>query len=317
MKRLYKRAPQPLAVPEAANATWSADFMSDALWDSPPCRTFNWIDDFNREAPAIEIDLKLPATRVVRVLKRVAACRGYPSRLRWTLGLNLWRQRWQTGPERVALNWSSYYSAVRCRTTSSGNSTGATAEMGCRRYSGIGLIPVMGRRVIPYFLVKWSVDKESISIFTAQFTNNPLPPKGRQLCCTAESTRVLSGRSWRQPPGCYVSANSVGRQERRTAGSRRTQRSTRLHAGKPHLTAVTRDLSRISPSVEPGPRVSRRLTRSRLFPLVGEDLRDQRWVFHAGDNQDGHAALLTGSDLVVENTLGPPCTCHRAPTLGM
>jgi putative transposase len=81
-KRLPKRDPQPLAVPETVNATWSADFMSDALWDGRRFRTFNLVDDFNREALAIEIDLNLPASRVVRVLERAAAWRGYPGRLR-------------------------------------------------------------------------------------------------------------------------------------------------------------------------------------------------------------------------------------------
>jgi putative transposase len=81
-KRLPKREPQPLAVPEAVNATWSADFMSDALWDGRRFRTFNLVDDFNREALVIEIELNLAATRVVRVLERVAAWRGYPGRLR-------------------------------------------------------------------------------------------------------------------------------------------------------------------------------------------------------------------------------------------
>lgn len=81
-KRLPNRHPQPLAVGEAANTGWSADFMSDALWDGRRFRTFNVIDDFTRECLSIEIDLNLPATRVIRVLDRIAAWRGYPSKLR-------------------------------------------------------------------------------------------------------------------------------------------------------------------------------------------------------------------------------------------
>ena len=45
-------------------------------------RTFNVVDDFNREALAIEIDLTLPAPRVIRVLERVSLFRGYPEKLR-------------------------------------------------------------------------------------------------------------------------------------------------------------------------------------------------------------------------------------------
>lgn len=56
--------------------------MSDALWYGRRFRTFNVVEDFNREALAIEVDLNLPAERVVRVLERVATWRGYPQKLR-------------------------------------------------------------------------------------------------------------------------------------------------------------------------------------------------------------------------------------------
>lgn len=91
-KRLPHRHPQPLYAGEAVNAGWSVDFMSDALWDGRRFRTFNVIDDFTREGLAIEIDLNLPATRVIRVLDRIAAWRGYPGKLRL-----------DNGPEFIAL----------------------------------------------------------------------------------------------------------------------------------------------------------------------------------------------------------------------
>ncbi len=40
------------------------------------------VDDFNREALAIEIDLNIPAQRIVRVLDRIVANRGYPLKMR-------------------------------------------------------------------------------------------------------------------------------------------------------------------------------------------------------------------------------------------
>ena len=40
----------------------------------------NVVDDFNREALAIEIDLSLAAPRVIRVLERVALLRGSPEK---------------------------------------------------------------------------------------------------------------------------------------------------------------------------------------------------------------------------------------------
>ncbi|MDX6576443.1 MAG: putative transposase [Blastocatellia bacterium] len=66
--------------------------MSDALWDGPRFRTFNVVDDFNREALAIAIDFNLPAQRVVRELDQIAAVRGYPLKLRL-----------DNGPEFIAL----------------------------------------------------------------------------------------------------------------------------------------------------------------------------------------------------------------------
>ena len=80
-KRLTSRTPAPLAVPEGMNRSWSMDFMSDALMSGRRFRTFNVVDDFNREILAIEVDLNLHAARVIRVLERIAAWRGYPAKL--------------------------------------------------------------------------------------------------------------------------------------------------------------------------------------------------------------------------------------------
>jgi len=81
-KRLPTRTPAPLQVSTAMNECWSADFTSDALWGGRRFRTFNVVDDFNRELLAIEIDFNLPAARVVRTLEWIAALRGYPLKLR-------------------------------------------------------------------------------------------------------------------------------------------------------------------------------------------------------------------------------------------
>jgi putative transposase len=81
-RRLPARVKAPLAVPLKANETWSADFMSDALWSGRRFRTFNVLDDFNREALGIEIDTSLPALRVVRALDQLVEIRGKPKVLR-------------------------------------------------------------------------------------------------------------------------------------------------------------------------------------------------------------------------------------------
>jgi putative transposase len=81
-RRLPKRVRSPLIIPARANEVWSADFMADALWSGRRFRTFNVIDDFNREVLKIEIDTSLPARRIVRALDELVALRGKPSAIR-------------------------------------------------------------------------------------------------------------------------------------------------------------------------------------------------------------------------------------------
>ncbi len=85
-QRLPVRNPARLAIPEAINQSWSVDFMHDALVSGRRFRTFNVVDEFNREALVIEIDLNIPAQRVIRVLDRIVAHRGYPLKLRMDNG---------------------------------------------------------------------------------------------------------------------------------------------------------------------------------------------------------------------------------------
>ena len=64
------------------NGCGSIDFMCNSLFCGRRFRTLNVVDDFSREALAIEIDVGLSAERVTRVLDRVVAWQGYPSALR-------------------------------------------------------------------------------------------------------------------------------------------------------------------------------------------------------------------------------------------
>lgn len=88
-KRLPARVREPLENPVQLNDTWSADFMADALWSGRRFRTFNVIDDFNRESLRIEIDTSLPSARVIRVLDELIEIRGVPKRLRLDNGPEL------------------------------------------------------------------------------------------------------------------------------------------------------------------------------------------------------------------------------------
>lgn len=81
-QRLPARIQQPLSAPGRPNQGCSCDFMSDALWSGRRFRTFNVIDEYNREALRIEIDTSLPAARVVRALNELVQVRGAPLSLR-------------------------------------------------------------------------------------------------------------------------------------------------------------------------------------------------------------------------------------------
>ena len=81
-KRIVRETPQPLAVPERINVSWSMDFMHDQLADGRSYRLLNVVDDFNREGLAIEVDLSLPTERVIRALTQIMEWRGKPQAIR-------------------------------------------------------------------------------------------------------------------------------------------------------------------------------------------------------------------------------------------
>lgn len=54
-----------------ANQIWSMDFLSDALVSGRRLRALNIVDEYTREALAIEVDTSLPGLRVVRVLEQL------------------------------------------------------------------------------------------------------------------------------------------------------------------------------------------------------------------------------------------------------
>lgn len=81
-QKLIRSKPAPLVVPEYANHTWSMDFMHDQLSDGRSFRTFNVIDDFNREGLALDVDFSLTSERVIRSLERLIEWRGKPACIR-------------------------------------------------------------------------------------------------------------------------------------------------------------------------------------------------------------------------------------------
>lgn len=58
------------------------DFMSDSLDNGRKFRTFNVIDDYNREGLCVDVDFSLPSARVIRSLEQVFEWRGKPRAIR-------------------------------------------------------------------------------------------------------------------------------------------------------------------------------------------------------------------------------------------
>ena len=81
-RRIKRAKPEALSVPQVVNQVWSMDFMSDSLTDGRSLRTFNVIDDYNREALGIEVGLSLPSARVTRALDQIIEWRGKPAAIR-------------------------------------------------------------------------------------------------------------------------------------------------------------------------------------------------------------------------------------------
>jgi len=69
---------RPLPKPQAANQSWSMDFVSDGLADGRRLRCLTIVDDCTRECLSIEVDTSITGTRVKAVLQRLAETRGLP-----------------------------------------------------------------------------------------------------------------------------------------------------------------------------------------------------------------------------------------------
>lgn len=104
-RRLPDHVRQPLVQPVRPNQCWSIDFMSDTLADKRSYRTFNVLDDYARDALAIEIDISLTANRVVRVLDQLCEWNGAPEAIRSDNGPEFRSETTQAWAKARGIRW--------------------------------------------------------------------------------------------------------------------------------------------------------------------------------------------------------------------
>ena len=88
-RRVPRRIYMPLVAAPTLNTTWAIDFMVDTLYDGRRFRTFNVIDESNREGLGIEVGTTLPSLRVIAVLEELIALHGAPRSIRCDNGPEL------------------------------------------------------------------------------------------------------------------------------------------------------------------------------------------------------------------------------------
>jgi putative transposase len=106
-KRLVRQPRRPMPAPAGPNERWSMDFIHDQLADGRRFRVLCVIDNFTREALALELDTSLSGQRVARVLAKLGLERGLPKTIACDNGtefrskaLTLW-----TGQQQLALDF--------------------------------------------------------------------------------------------------------------------------------------------------------------------------------------------------------------------
>jgi len=85
------------AGPDGPDEQWAMDFVSDSLMGGRRIRILTIADLWDRSSPALEVDMSLPGSRVVRVLEKLRLQGRLPQRIKvdnenlavrpWTLGL--------------------------------------------------------------------------------------------------------------------------------------------------------------------------------------------------------------------------------------
>jgi putative transposase len=80
-RRVAASRPRPLA-PATANSVWSYDFVFDACANGQQIKCLTVVDEYTREALAIDVAGSIRSSRVIEVLAKLISTRGAPRYLR-------------------------------------------------------------------------------------------------------------------------------------------------------------------------------------------------------------------------------------------
>ena len=105
-RRMKNHPANPIQVPLGRNQEWAVDFMSDVLLDGRQFRTFNVIDQYNRQAMGILPELSIPARKVTAFLDRLIERYGKPARIRSDNGPEFTSKWFQLWLSREKIQWS-------------------------------------------------------------------------------------------------------------------------------------------------------------------------------------------------------------------
>jgi transposase InsO family protein len=120
-RRVAASRPRPLA-PSTANSVWSDDFVFDACANGQQIKCLTVVDEYTREALAIDVAGAIRSGRVIEVLSQLISVRGAPRYLRSDNVLNA-RGFAEKGKSILAKRKSPFGSAKRASTTIQCSST--------------------------------------------------------------------------------------------------------------------------------------------------------------------------------------------------
>jgi putative transposase len=81
-RRVATKRREEQAQAQAANESWSMDFMSDQLFDGRKFRVLTLVDNFSRESLAVEVAQRFAGEDVAAVLTQVCRRRGKPKSIK-------------------------------------------------------------------------------------------------------------------------------------------------------------------------------------------------------------------------------------------